>query len=246
MSLPGSIEKFQEREQTVRVHSKPFRVGLIVPSSNTVMEPDFHRALAGSCIVSTTRIFLEQVTREAEVRMIEEELPHSLRLIKTTDPDIVVFGCTSAGSLGGIEFDSRLGLAIEKETGVRAITVVGSVLIALRTIEAKRVALFTPYREELTRTVSACVLEAGYDVVHSAGMGILENLDIGRVAPDEIIRFVDSEMKTAQTEVDCLFLSCTNWQAVSALDDLRSKFGVPVISSNQATIDIVASIGRKS
>ena len=42
-----------------------YRVGLIVPSSYTVIEPDFHRAMGSSVVISTTRIFLEQVTREA-------------------------------------------------------------------------------------------------------------------------------------------------------------------------------------
>jgi maleate cis-trans isomerase len=36
--------------------AQSLRVGLIVPSSNTVMEPDFHRHLGPECIVSTTRI----------------------------------------------------------------------------------------------------------------------------------------------------------------------------------------------
>ena len=55
----------------------PFRVGLIVPSSNTVMEPDFHRHFKQTTLVSTTRILLEQVTREAELQMLQEDLPRA-------------------------------------------------------------------------------------------------------------------------------------------------------------------------
>ena len=77
--------------------TNPLRIGLIVPSSNTVMEPDFHRHLGQTAIVSTRRIFLETVTREAETRMLEEDLPKAAELIRTTAPDVVVFGCTSAG-----------------------------------------------------------------------------------------------------------------------------------------------------
>src|SRR5258708_29772575 len=80
--------------------SQLLRIGLIVPSSNTVMEPDFHRQLDASGFVSTTRILLEDVTREAEIRMLEEDLPQAIRRIGTSAPDVVVFGCTSAGALG--------------------------------------------------------------------------------------------------------------------------------------------------
>src|SRR5258708_5761601 len=121
-----------------------FRVGLIVPSSNTVMEPHFHRFLSDRAAVSTARILLEDVTREAEEKMLSDELPHALRLIRTVDPQVLVFGCTSAGSLGGIEHDRAIGRSIEDATGVSTLTVIGSVIAQLKEVKARRVAVFTP------------------------------------------------------------------------------------------------------
>jgi maleate isomerase len=219
--------------------SNYFRVGLVVPSSNTVMEPDFHRQLGASSAISTARIYLEQVTREAEEAMIADELPKALRLIKTTDPHVIVFGCTSAGSLGGLESDAAIARRIEEATGAPAMTVVGSVVEQLHAIRPRRVAVFTPYMEELTRSVSQCVVDAGYELVKTAGMGILQNRDIGCVAPAEIVEFV--ERVFAGVGADCVFLSCTNWQAIDAIPVLRQRLGIPVISSNQATIEAVRS-----
>jgi maleate isomerase len=220
--------------------SNYFKVGLIVPSSNTVMEPDFHRELGAGCAISTSRVYLEQVTRDAEQAMIDDDLPKALRLIKTTDPHVIVFGCTSAGSLGGLQSDAGIARRIEQQTGVRALTVVGSVVEQLKAIRPRKVAVFTPYREELTRTVAECVTEAGYQLGTVAGMGILANREIGQVTPGEIVEFVDSRM--AGAAVDCIFLSCTNWQAIDAIDAVKSRFGLPVITSNQATIDAVRQV----
>src|SRR3954468_21597859 len=142
-----------------------FRAGLIIPSSNTVMEADFHRELGARSAIGTTRIFLEQVTREAEESMIRDDLPRALRLIKTTDPHVIVFGCTSAGSLGGLESDAAIARKIEEATGVPGVTVVGSVVEQLHAIGPRRVAVFTPYMEDLTRSVSQCVVDAGYELV---------------------------------------------------------------------------------
>jgi maleate isomerase len=217
--------------------SNHFRAGLIVPSSNTVMEPDFHRQLGGGCAISTSRVYLEQVTREAEQAMIDDDLPKALRLIKTTDPHVIVFGCTSAGSLGGLQSDAGIARRIEELTGVRALTVVGSVVAQLNAIRPRKVALFTPYQEELTRTVAECVVQAGYELGTVAGMGILSNREIGQVAPDEIVEFVASRM--AGASVDCIFLSCTNWQAIDAIAAVKARFSLPVITSNQATIEAV-------
>jgi len=99
------------------------------------------------------------------------------------------------------------------------------------------VSVFTPYREDLTLSVAQCVVEAGYELRTTAGMGILSNRDIGRVSPEEIVAFVETQIDNA--DVDCVFLSCTNWQAIEAIARLEDRLGVPVISSNHATIEAV-------
>jgi maleate isomerase len=212
------------------------RIGLIVPSSNTVMEPDFHRYFQHTAIVNTTRILLEEVTREAELQMLEQ-LPGALQLIRTTAPDTVVFGCTSAGSLEGLAHDRRIAQLIEQQTGARGITVLHAILARLGAIRPRSIAVFTPYLEDLTSSVALCIAEAGYSVAKAVGMGLRDNLDIGRVIPAEIESFVESNV--AATASDCVFLSCTNWRAVEALESLRSKLGIPVVTSNQAAIDTV-------
>ena len=85
--------------------------------------------------------------------------------------------------------------------------------------------------------VTGCLAEAGYELVKVAGMGMVRNRDIGEVTPAGIASFVSGHM--AGIDADCVFLSCTNWQGIGAIEPLRARFSVPVISSNQATIDAV-------
>lgn len=209
-------------------------VALIVPASNSVMEPDFHRACLPGVAVSTWRIFLEDVSRAAEERMLDVELPRCLPHIEHTGPDVVVFGCTSAGSLGGIDHDRALARGIHDGTGAPVVTVVDSMLAELAAHDAHRVAVLTPYREDLTASVAACVAEGGHEVVATCGMGILDNRDIGRVRPSEIVAFARDSL--TGIEADAVFLSCTNWRAIEALDVLSEELGVPVLSSNQVTL----------
>ncbi len=218
------------------------RIGLIVPSSNTVMEPDFHRHLPASAIVSTTRIFLETVTREAELRMLEDELPKAIQLIKTTAPDVVVFGCTSAGALGTLAHDQHIAEMIQTGTGARAITVLGAVLAQLKTLAPRKLAVFTPYIDDLTASIAGSLTEAGYPPIRAAGMGIRSNLEIGQVPPSEIIRFVESQLDGCSP--DCLFLSCTNWRAIETIDALETKLGIPVLTSNHCAITVAHALVR--
>ena len=215
--------------------NEPLRIGLIVPSSNTVMEPDFHRHLGSSAIVSTARIFLEDVTREAELRMLSQELPHALEQIKTTAPDVVVFGCTSAGALGKLSHDDGIAAAIEEQTGARAVTVLRAVLARLDSLRPQRLAVFTPYVEDLTGSIARSLAEAGYAVIKAAGMDITANLEIGRGTPERIAQFVEAQL--SGIEPDCIFLSCTNWRAMEALESLEKKLRIPIVTSNQAALE---------
>ena len=216
---------------------QPLRIGLIVPSSNTVMEPDFHRHLGPEALVSTARIFLEDVTRDAELRMLEDDLPRAIKLIRTTAPDVVVFGCTSAGALGTLAHDDAIGEIIEKGAGVRAVTVLRAVLTHLRAIRPRRLVVFTPYVEDLTSSIASSLAEAGCPPVKAKGMGIQANLEIGRVSPSEILSFVESQIEGCAP--DCVFLSCTNWRAIEAIDPLHRKLRIPIVTSNQAAIEII-------
>jgi len=217
--------------------TKPLRIGLIVPSSNTVMEPDFHRHLGQAALVSTTRIFLESVTRDAETRMLEDDLTKAAELIRTTAPDVVVFGCTSAGALGTLAHDRAIGETIEKITETRVITALQAVLSQLRVIGPRKLAVFTPYIPDLTNGVASSLTEAGFPPLKAAGMGIQANIEIGRVTPAEIVDFVESQIEGSAP--DCIFLSCTNWRAIEAIEPLHKKLGIPVVSSNQSAIDVV-------
>ncbi len=210
-----------------------YPVALIVPHSNTVMAPDLDRMGADALDVTTWRIRLDAVTREAEERMLGDTLDECLREIAPTHPGLVVFGCTSAGALGGLGHDAEVARRIGDATGAEVVTVVGSMVEQLAAVAASRVAVFTPYADELTRSVAQCVREAGYEVVLERGMGLVDNEEIGRVEPTAIVDFVVAG--ASGEDVDTVFLSCTNWRAAEALDRLREELGVPVLSSNQVT-----------
>lgn len=217
---------------------KRFGVGLIVPSSNTVMEPDFHCALGDGAAVSTARMFLETVTREAEIVMVRNELPRALRLIRTVAPGVVVFGCTSAGSLEELQDDVSLAGAITEVTQTPVVTVMGAVVQQLERIRPQRIAVFTPYIEDLTESVADCIREAGFNVAQTAGMGIVGNREIGCVTPGEIVAFVKERIQDA----DCLFLSCTNWRAMEAVAALKHELNIPVLTSNAACVEAVRAL----
>lgn len=220
-----------------------FRIGLIVPSSNTTMEPDFYGNAPPDTAVYTARMFLEEVTVSAEEEMLDTHFPVALRDITTVHPDVVVFGCTSAGALRGNDYDAELVRRIEREAGCPGVSVVQSVQAALRR-HGRRVLVLTPYMDEVTERVAAALEDDGFDIAAAYGMGIRANADIGRVSPDEIIRFARDKAAGAAARADCLFLSCTNLQAMAARHEIEQQLGLPVETSNHATFQAVMAVMR--
>ena len=214
------------------------RVGLIVPSTNTVMEPDLYRHLPNSVTVHTSRMLLEgSVTVEAEELMLDLYLPECARQIGTLQPDVVVFGCTSAGALRGPAYEQELAEEISRATGAPTVTIMGAVVEELRRLEFNSVAILTPYSEEINDTIKDSLEASGFTVPHINGMDVRGAFNIAAVTPAEIIEYTREQLKGVES--DCLFVSCANLRSVEVLGELEAVAGRPVLTSNQAVLECV-------
>lgn len=213
------------------------RIGLIVPSSNTVAEVDFYRHLPDDVTLHTARMFLEQATPEAESEMLDQHLPIALTDLATTDPHVVVFACTSAGTLRGNAEEERLVARIGERTAARAVSVAAAVRQAIARRAARRVGVITPYVESLNEKIRLSLESEGLEVIGIHGLGIAENREIGAVAPDRIAEFARDCF--GQLEIDLLFASCTNFRALEARKRIEQTLGVPVVTSNHAALEAV-------
>ena len=214
------------------------RVGLMVPSSNTVMEVDFYRNLPESVTLHTSRMYLESTTVEGEELMLDEYALPAARMVATAKPDLVVFGCTSAGALRGNAYDAGLCRRISEISGKPTVSVIESVRHELKATAASRVAVLTPYIEELNVRIKASVEADGMEVAAIHGMGISNNFDLAGPTPEEIVEFARRKLGN-RVPADALFVSCTNYRALAARSQLQELFGVPVVTSNQAALRAV-------
>lgn len=218
--------------------TKRNRIALLVPSSCTTMENDLHWALPKDrYIINTDRMYLVETTREAETAMIEHHARPAAKDLATTKPDLIVFGCTSAGSLFGLEFDAKFCDELGSLCACPALGVINAASQALSRAGSKRVALITPYNEDLTSSVAKALTAPGREVVVSAGMGITVNVELCDPTPDDIVKFAKDKLKGQS--FDTLFVSCTNFRALEAKKALETEFGVTVITSNSAVVDAI-------
>jgi len=214
------------------------RVGLIVPSSNTVAEVDFYRRLPTRATLHTARMYLDEVTPEDEAVMLDEHLPGAVRDLATAHPDVVVFACTSAGTLRGNAWEERLIARIGECTAARAVSVAAAVREAIAARAAHRVGVLTPYTETINDKIRGSLEEDGLEVARIDGMGIAANLEIGSVEPERITEFA-AEKFNCPDDLDLLFVSCTNFRAMEAREWIEQELRLPVVTSNHAALEAI-------
>src|SRR4029077_4949527 len=120
------------------------RVGLIVPSSNSVIEVDFYRRLPADATLHTARMYLEETTPEGESAMLHDHPRVARNDLRSARADVMVFGCTSAGALRGNDYEAELIKRIAGETGAETFSVAASVRPVIREAGDRQVVLTTP------------------------------------------------------------------------------------------------------
>ena len=206
----------------------------MIPSSNTMIEADFAREVPHDVSVHTARMFMEDTTAEGEYRMLDEFAMPAARDLGTAHPDVVVFGCTSAGALRGNDYDSELCDRISDATGAPTVSTIQSVRTSILSSGAARVGVVTPYVDELNAKIKESIEADGVEVVKIAGLGMTENFQIAQVSHDEIVEFAASALR--DQKIDLVFGSCTNFGGMSAIPAITERLGLPTLSSNQAVI----------
>jgi maleate isomerase len=208
------------------------RIGLLVPSSNTTIEPEFYRALPRSVTLHTARLFLTRIAPESILRMVED-MEIQAKLLASADVDVIVLGATAPSFLKGLGYDLELIQKLESATGRKATTTSTALVQALQHFGAKRVVLGSAYDEKVNGIAKAFLEASGTEVLAMKGLALVDNLVVGRLGSDTAY---DLALKVDRPEADAIVLSCTNWQTMDAIERIERETGKPVITTTQASV----------
>lgn len=206
------------------------KIGLIVVSQDITIEPEFNAMKPDGVSIHATRVLLTAGTAEAEKKMLEG-IEEAAYLLARSRVDIIVFGCTSGSAVTGLGGDQDIISRIEKATNIQATTPTTAVLRAFKELRVNKVALATPYNEELTQAIEKVLEGNGVRVVNTSFGSY--GIDMGLVPPETVYK---QAYETDTPEADALFISCTNFKTLPFIEKLEKEIKKYVISSNTATM----------
>ncbi|MEH7123525.1 Asp/Glu racemase [Bacillus sp. JJ1773] len=225
---------------------KEYRVGLIVPSSNTTMEKEIPAMLLSreqivpeeTFTFHSSRMRMMNVTKEELAKMDADSDRCALEL-SDARCDALAYACLVAIMSQGPGYhcisEERLSkIAKENATAVPVISSAGALIEGINELEAKKIAIITPYMKPLTNMVIDYIESTGIEVVDSISLEVSDNLEVGKLDPLNLIDIVD---KLNTSNADAVVLSaCVQMQSLPAIQKVQDKINLPVLSAATATV----------
>jgi maleate isomerase len=208
------------------------RIGVILPTSNRMIEPQLPFYAPANLGVHFARAQLTGRWKKPVAELLPEVARAAITLADAR-PDLIVFNCTSTSMKEGGAGDARLLAAIRDATGIAALSTAGAIVDALTALAMRRLVLITPYVQATNDHESAYFREMGFEVVHDIALGLSGGDEFIQVPAQ---RWIELARANDRPDSDGFLLACTNTTQIEAVDAIEEATGKPVVNSNQAVL----------
>ena len=219
------------------------KIGLIALASDYMIEKDFVKIIKDKKIdlfVNRIECF-NPLTKENLIKMSEKVTEVTKDILPNEKIDCVAYGCTSGTIAAGYE-DIEKKIKNAKPEAIVTTPSTASIK-ALKKLNIKKIAIFTPYSKKLNDEVLDFFKNENFEIKANSYFNIESDIDIGKVDPNYLYEVLS---KMDLNGAEALFVSCTALPALSIIDKLEKKLNITVLSSNQTLIwDTLNSIKNK-
>jgi len=214
------------------------KIGVLVPFTNTNLEPDMMALCPAGCSMHFARMGgydVDEIPGADQMAGLgASDISETLRLLSGVRPAAILYGCTSATLTHGPAFDRDLAARIKALSGAVSITAAGALVAGIQALGLSRVGFSSPYLGEINDRAVVFLAQNGIETVRRADIGReLGNYGQGELTPDEVMELA---LRADSPAAEAIVLSCTDMRAVEAIARIEAALGKPVITSNQAMI----------
>lgn len=218
------------------MNPRRYRLGMLTPSSNTALEPATYGLLSPVPDVTAhfARFPVTEIALSASALGQFDTRPilQAAELLSHAKTDVIAWNGTSASWLG-FERDKQLAAAVTERTDIRATTAILALNDILRLLNAKRIAMVTPYLEDVQAKIIANYQAAGFHCVAERHAGLQDNFSFAALPATELEAMI---MAVATEKPDAIAIICTNMDATRLAPQIEARTGIPVIDSIACTL----------
>jgi maleate isomerase len=213
------------------------RVGLVVPANNQVLEPELYSVAPAGVAFHTSRLALGTASiSPAALEAMERQTDRALAEVAQAGVGVAVYACLSTSLVKGRAWDERFGDRLrDGAPAVRLATVARSVVEALCSLGARRIAVASPYPPPVAALVAGYFAAWGLGVQAEAHLPTEDVRAVGAVTPAAVYRLA-RELAPALRRADALVILATDLATFPILAALEADLGRPVVTANQAAL----------
>ncbi|WP_096697494.1 Asp/Glu racemase [Polaromonas sp. AER18D-145] len=224
--------------------SRTYRIGQIVPSSNTTMETEIPAMLRARephfperFTFHSSRMRMQKVTQE-ELTAMDAASDRCALELSDGRMDVLGYACLVAIMSQGLGYhrasEKRLHeVTLANGKPAPVVSSAGALVEGLQALGAKKISVLTPYMKPLTQMVVDYIEHEGFQVMDSLSLEIADNLEVGAQDPLAPSRLV-SRLNTQGVDVVVLS-ACVQMPSLASIQIVEDKLGLPVISASVCT-----------
>lgn len=220
--------------------TRPIRLGVLTPSSNTALEPltGAMAAAVPGCSAHFSRFSVTEIalSDRALGQFDDAKILAAAELLADAKVDVIAWSGTAAG-WRGFDTDRQLCERIRERTGIVATTAVLALNELLAIGQVSRLALVTPYTGDVQQRIVGNYARAGIEVVAERHLGICVNHDFALVEPDTLramMREVAAGPAGRRPQAICTY--CTNLRAAQLAEAVEAELDVPLLDTVSTTV----------
>ena len=208
------------------------KIGYVLLATEQTVQDDVIRLRPPGVGIPFTRAAIpDSITNESLAAQAGLLADCAASLLPDGSLDVVCYACTSGSLVIGEErVFAELNRGAPK---ARATSLITGVIRALKTLQARRIVIATPYLDEVNQREVDYLEQAGFEVISICGLNLEKDSDMVRVAPDYITEFA---LAQDHPDADAIFVSCGALRTLDVIGEIEARAGKPAICSNQAMI----------
>lgn len=214
------------------------RIGVVIPSANTVVEHDLARLAPRGVTFHSARMYVEPTPQGVDGGFLSvlghtrAAMRDAIRDVLTCDPSYLLMGTTAETFWGGVDGNREFESRVVEQSGVGVTTGATAVNAALGELGAKRIALLTPFSKIAEREARQYFDESGYDIVANASLGAANGTATASIDEPALIAALQSlDLRGVDAIVQC----GTNLSMLRLADEAERWLSTPVVAINAAT-----------
>ena len=228
------------------------RIGQMRPATAIEGAEEWRSVAPVGVAFADARTIVPRVDEDG-LKVMMSQVLEAARQLATAKVDLIV-QCGAPGTfLRGKGHDEDVCAEIEAETGIPAITMMAAQMDALKALGARNIAVATIYSDEVNAKMAAYMEASGFAIASMKGLQITDPFDASVHDADSAYRLGRDAFRAAG-KADAILISCGTYRTFEILPYLEMDTGVPVVSSNQATLwralrrlglpDVIPNLGK--